>query len=131
MAKIKINDLRKKKKSELEKQLNELRKELSQHRIAKVTGGVASKLAKINYLRKSIARVLTVINQTQKSHIRAAYSKSQIKAGYSKKYLPLDLRTKKTRAIRRQLTPNQEHAKTLRQQKRDAHFPQKLYALKA
>lgn len=47
----------------------------------------------------SIAQVLTVISQTQKAALRKAYEK--------KKYLPLDLRPKKTRAIRRRLTKHQ------------------------
>ena len=50
-----------------------------------------------NTVRKSIARVLTVINQKQRQNLRDFYKK--------KKYAPLDLRTKKTRAIRRRLTP--------------------------
>lgn len=50
-------------------------------------------------VRTSIAQVLTVISQTQKSALREAYK--------NKKYLPLDLRPKKTRAIRRRLTKHQ------------------------
>jgi len=46
-----------------------------------------------------IAQVLTVISQKQKEALREAYKK--------KKYLPLDLRPKKTRAIRRRLTKHQ------------------------
>jgi large subunit ribosomal protein L35e len=38
-------------------------------RVAKVTGGAASKLSKIGSVRKSIARVLTVYNQTTKSKV--------------------------------------------------------------
>jgi hypothetical protein len=38
--------------------------------VAKVTGGAPSKLAKIKTVRKSIARVLTVYNQTQKQKVR-------------------------------------------------------------
>ena len=49
-----------------------------------------------NGVRKSIARVLTVVNSKQRQHLREFYK--------SKKYLPIDLRAKKTRAIRRQLT---------------------------
>ena len=49
-----------------------------------------------NTVRKSIARVLTVMNQKQRQNLREFYK--------SKKYLPLDLRPKKTRAIRRRLT---------------------------
>ncbi len=45
---------------------------VAQLRVAKVTGGAQSKLAKIKVVRKSIARVLTVYNQTQKSKVRAA-----------------------------------------------------------
>uniref|UniRef100_A0A9L0QZF6 Large ribosomal subunit protein uL29 n=1 Tax=Equus caballus TaxID=9796 RepID=A0A9L0QZF6_HORSE len=73
MAKIKARDLRGKKKEELLKQLDDLKVELSQLRVAKVTGGAASKLSKIRVVRKSIARVLTVINQTQKENLRKFY----------------------------------------------------------
>ncbi|VTJ92333.1 Hypothetical predicted protein, partial [Marmota monax] len=72
-AKIKARDLRGKKKEELLKQLDDLKVELSQLRVAKVTGGAASKLSKIRVVRKSIARVLTVINQTQKENLRKFY----------------------------------------------------------
>jgi ribosomal protein L29 len=47
LGKIKAKDLRTKQKAELVKQLEELKKELSELRVAKVTGGAASKLAKI------------------------------------------------------------------------------------
>lgn len=76
-AKIKARDLRGKKKEELLKQLDDLKVELSQLRVAKVTGGAASKLSKIRVVRKSIARVLTVINQTQKENLRKFYKVSR------------------------------------------------------
>uniref|UniRef100_A0A8C9J127 Large ribosomal subunit protein uL29 n=1 Tax=Panthera tigris altaica TaxID=74533 RepID=A0A8C9J127_PANTA len=104
MAKIKARDLRGKKKEELLKQLEDLKVELSQLRVAKVTGGAASKLSKIRVVRKSIARVLTVINQTQKENLRKFYK--------GKKYKPLDLRPKKTRAMRRRLNKHEENLKT-------------------
>lgn len=50
-------------------------------------------------VRLSIAQVLTVISQKQKAALREAYK--------NKKFLPLDLRPKKTRAIRRRLTKHQ------------------------
>lgn len=50
-------------------------------------------------VRLGIAQVLTVLSQKQKEALREAYKK--------KKYLPLDLRPKKTRAIRRRLTKHQ------------------------
>jgi len=67
--------------------------------VAKVTGGAASKLAKIKVVRKSIARVLTVFNQTQKAKLREAYK--------GNKFVPKDLRQKKTRAMRRALSPEE------------------------
>lgn len=76
MVKIKARDLHDKKKEELLKQLDDLKVELSQLRVAKVTGGAASKLSKIRVVRKSIARVLTVINQTQKENLRKFYKVS-------------------------------------------------------
>jgi large subunit ribosomal protein L35e len=66
---------------------------------------------------------LTVINQNQKTKLRQFYS--------NKKYKPLDLRQKKTRAIRQRLTHSEKNAKTSRQLKKLAHFPLRKYALKA
>merc|ERR1711874_96196 len=56
-GKIKCSELRNRKKEELTKQLDDLKTELAQLRVAKVTGGAASKLSKIRVVRKSIARV--------------------------------------------------------------------------
>ncbi len=144
--------------------MKELKAELALLRVAKVTGGAPNKLSKIKVVRLSIAQVLTVISQTQKASLREAYSK--------KKYMPLDLRPKKTRAIRRQLTKHQVifspsssvfskfifvslfifHSqtclvqsfilcwcvvhtqlsiKTERQQKKEAYFPLRKFAVKA
>ncbi|CAN0282918.1 unnamed protein product [Ectocarpus fasciculatus] len=47
------------------------------------------------------------------------------------KYVPLDLRPKKTRAIRRRLDADQVALKTERQQKRLDNLPKRCYALKA
>jgi large subunit ribosomal protein L35e len=88
-----------------------------------VIGGAASKLSKIKVARKSIARVLTVYNQTQKSKLREALGSS--------KYVPQDLRRKKTRALRRVLTAHEKGLKTLKQQKKEAYFPKRRFALKA
>ena len=100
MGKIKCSELRKKKKEDLTKQLDDLKTELAQLRVAKVTGGAASKLSKIRVIRKSIARVHIVMNQKQKDNLRKFYS--------GKKYKPLDLRPKKTRAIRKVVGPISE-----------------------
>merc|ERR1712212_861074 len=89
MAKVKAHELRLKKKEELVKQLDELKQELASLRVAQVTGGAASKLSKIRIVRKSIARVLTITNQKQKSELKKFYK--------NKKGKPLDLRKKLTR----------------------------------
>jgi len=47
------------------------------------------------------------------------------------KYLPLDLRVKKTRAIRKRLTKAQTSAKTVKETKRAAYFPMRKYAVKS
>ena len=123
MAKIKVYELRNKRQPELERQLQELKTELAQLRVAKVTGGAASKLAKIKVVRKSIARVLTVLHQFHKTELRAYWG--------SKKYQPLDLRPKKTRASRKRLTKHQAEKKTVRGAKKAAHWPARKYAVKA
>ena len=126
-------ELRSKTKAELLNQLKDLKAELALLRVAKVTGGAPNKLSKMcalseilslsvfviefpnrievvhkvyfafvvcrKVVRLSIAQVLTVISQKQKAALREAYK--------NKKYLPLDLRPKKTRAIRRRLTKHQ------------------------
>merc|ERR1712232_334554 len=122
-ANVKAYELRKKTKKELEEQLVELKKELVNLRVAKVTGGAPNKVSKIRVVRKSIARVLTVLNQKQKEQLRLFFK--------NKKYVPLDLRPKKTRAIRRRLTKKQLNLKTTKRQKRLQHFPRRKYALKA
>lgn len=94
---------------------------------------ISGKFVKISHLilsyvvcskvvRKSIARVMTVISQTQRDNLRKFYKK--------KKYQPLDLRPKKTRAMRRALTKHEASLKTLRQRKRDQRFNARKYAVR-
>jgi large subunit ribosomal protein L35e len=122
MTKVKAYQLRGKKKNELLKQLDELKTELASLRVAKVTGGAAAKLSKIRGVRKSIARVLTVINQTQRQELRKYYA--------GKRFQPLDLRHKKTRAIRRMMTRAQCKAKTHKQIRRLSLWPMRKFALR-
>ncbi|KAL3420916.1 60S ribosomal protein L35 [Phlyctema vagabunda] len=122
-GKVKTGQLWSKKKEDLQIQLTNLKTELGQIRVQKIAGGSASKLTKIHDLRKSIAKVLTVINANQRAQLRIFYK--------GKKYLPLDLRAKQTRAIRRRLTQH-ESGKTLEKtKKRSVHFPQRKFAIKA
>ncbi|KDQ64501.1 hypothetical protein JAAARDRAFT_28131 [Jaapia argillacea MUCL 33604] len=122
-GKVKAYELQSKSKTDLTKQLTELKNELLQLRVQKVVGGSAAKLTKINTVRKSIARVLTVMNHKARQNLREFYK--------DKKYLPLDLRAKRTRAIRRRLTKHEKSLKTEKQHKKDIHFPIRKYAVKA
>ena len=122
-ANLKAHELRGKSKAELLSQLTELKKELAALRVAKVTGGAPNKLSKIKLVRLSIARVLTVISQSQRSALKEAWA--------GKKHMPLDLREKKTRAIRRRLTNRQKALVTVKEAKRAANFPARKYAVKA
>merc|ERR1712126_553080 len=124
MTKVKASALRGQSKDELTKQLNEHKQELNNLRVAKVSGsGAASKLARICTVRKAIACILTVINQTQKAEIRKLYQ--------GKKYKPVDLRPKKTRALRRRLNKHQESLKTSKQAAKERLYKQRKFALKA
>merc|ERR1712244_107256 len=123
MAKVKAKDLRGKNKEELLKQLDELKNELQTLRVAKVTGGAAAKLAKIYTVRKSVARVLTVINQKRKENLRRFYR--------GKTHKPKDLRPKKTRAIRRQLTKHELSIKSRKQKRKDSMYGMRKYAVKS
>ena len=121
MGKVRSHELRQQSKDGLLKTLDEMKMELSALRVSKVTGGPASKLAKIKTVRKSVAKVLTVLNQNQKAALRKVYD--------GKKFAPRDIRQKKTRAIRRALTTEELSRKTLRQQKRETAFPARKFAL--
>ncbi len=74
-------------------------------------------------IRKSVATVLTVINQKEMGELRKFYA--------TKKFKPLNLREKKTRAIRRRLTPAQASKLTSREAKRAQYFPLRKFAIKA
>merc|ERR1719281_1068615 len=104
--KVRSYELRNKTSKELLKEVQSLKGELSELRVAKATGAAPSKLAKIKVIRKNIARVLTVYNQKNRQEVRAQYA--------GKKYVPQDLRPKATRAIRRALTSAQKKAVTLK-----------------
>ncbi|KAN0060327.1 60S ribosomal protein L35, L29 [Thecaphora frezii] len=123
MAKVKAFELQSKSKADLTTQLEELKTELLQLRVQKVAGGNSSKLTKINTVRKNIARVLTVINQKQRANLREFYK--------GKKHIPLDLRAKKTRALRRKLTKHEAKLVTERQHKKNIHFGNRKFVLKA
>lgn len=80
-------------KTALLEQLHELKTELASLRVQKIAGGSASKITKINSTRKAIAKVLTVVSHKQRQNVREMYKKKNTK------FLPLDLRYKKTRLV--------------------------------
>jgi large subunit ribosomal protein L35e len=119
---VKTHELRTKSKKQLEEQLVELKQELAKLRVQNA-GASNVKSNRIGDVRKSIARVLTVLNQTQRDQVRQFYQ--------DKKYLPQDLRPKLTRALRRRLSPEDAKRQTLKAKKRASAFPQRKYAIKA
>ncbi|KAF2842220.1 60S ribosomal protein-like protein L35 [Patellaria atrata CBS 101060] len=122
-GKVKAGQLWGKSKEDLKKQLDDLKTELVTLRTQKISGGAASKLTKIHDVRKSIARVLTIINANQRAQLRLFYK--------GKKYTPLDLRPKQTRAIRRRLSKHESSLVSEKQKKKRTHFPQRNFAVKA
>ena len=128
-AKERMSDLLKKKSKDLTSQVQELKTELNALKVAKVTGGTASKVGKIRLFRKNIARVLTAISHKARDKMR-----SEIKAqcgGHGLKRIPKQLRAKKTRAIRRQLTPAQAGKLTVKAAKKARNFPLRQFAIEA
>merc|ERR1712053_792 len=123
MTRNQCNQFREKSKEELSKKLEELKNELATLKVAKVTGGAASKLSRIRIVRKNIARVYIVMHQKQKENLRKFYK--------GKKYIPLDLRSKKTRAMRKALTSHESSLKTQKEITANRRFPQRKFAVKA
>ena len=123
MPKVFAHKLRELSRDDLQKELAKYKKELAELRVAQVTGGAAGKMSQIRVARKNIARCLTVFNQTQRDELRKHYA--------GKKHIPIDLRPRYTRAMRRALTKEEKDAKTLRQLKKEAAFPKRVYALRA
>nr|ABI14370.1 ribosomal protein L35 [Pfiesteria piscicida] len=120
-GRVKAFELKSKTSKELLTELDEQKGELATLRVAKVSGGAASKLMKNKVVRKNIARILTVYNQKQKAEAR--------KQAKGKKYTPLDLRPKKTRAMRRSLKTEQKYMKTQKQKTRASNFPMRRFAV--
>lgn len=65
--------------------------------------------------------------------VRCSLSNSTVVYFYKqgKKYKPLDLRPKKTRAMRRRLNKHEENLKTKKQQRKERLYPVRKYAIKA
>ena len=136
-------EYRKKNNTELLADLKKLREELQTIRFTKVTGTAVSKLSKIKPLRKQIARILTIIRENKKQEVISKLLTKETKevvdgkeTSVSKtiknlkmKHLPLDLRPKKTRAIRRKMTKFESKLLTLKLFKRKLSFPMRKFAV--
>merc|ERR1711883_11185 len=123
VAKLRVQTLRGQSKDDLSKKLNELRQELATLKVAKVTAQSASKLGKINVVRKDIAKVLTVINQARKQELNKFYRGKSVK--------PADLKPRKTRALRKRLNKHETGLKKLKTVRREQKTAMKKFALKA
>ena len=140
-------EFRGKKNDELLGELKKLREELQKIRFTKSSGTAVSKLSKIKDLRKQIARILTVIRENKKldvvKSLRERVSKKEGNEEKDKKeeevkttiknlkmkHIPLDLRPKLTRAMRRRMTKFERKLVTLRQLKRKLNFPMRKFAV--
>merc|ERR1712125_26699 len=123
MQRVKAHELRSKDEQACVEELQKHRKELASLRVSKVAAAPQVKLAKARAVRKNIAKVLTVINEKRRSEARDAFGK--------KKYLPRDLRMKKTRAFRRRLTKFERTRTTKRAQKKSDNAKLRKYAVAA
>ncbi|KAI8610201.1 hypothetical protein BC830DRAFT_1162212 [Chytriomyces sp. MP71] len=131
IASVRAYELRTKNKAELAKDLEDLKTELASLRVKQHSSSSGNQqqqqqrqsVPRITTVRKAIARVNTVISQVQREQLRLFYKGA--------KFVPLDLRVKKTRAIRRRLTNFEKAQKTVKAQKKARHFPQRKYAIKA
>eukprot|EP01083_Nonionella_stella_P033848 92620_1 len=118
-----LKELRKKSKKDLLKQVDDLKKELHQLRVAQVSGGAPAKVANIRTTRKNIARIYTIISQITKQKVR-----EEIKRRKQDK-LPLDLRPKLTRRERLRLPKELRFKKTNKQRKLIKKYPRRKFAV--
>eukprot|EP00353_Schmidingerella_taraikaensis_P004368 CAMPEP_0185587438 /NCGR_PEP_ID=MMETSP0434-20130131/49151_1 /TAXON_ID=626734 ORGANISM="Favella taraikaensis, Strain Fe Narragansett Bay" /NCGR_SAMPLE_ID=MMETSP0434 /ASSEMBLY_ACC=CAM_ASM_000379 /LENGTH=123 /DNA_ID=CAMNT_0028209323 /DNA_START=44 /DNA_END=415 /DNA_ORIENTATION=+ len=122
MTRLRMKELKDQDKAGLEKKLVEYKKELSQLRVNQQVSGTASKLGKIGTMRKNIARILTVLNQTERANLRKFYA--------GKKFTPKSLRPKLTHTRRLALKPKEKARKTRAQLRIGAKFPLRKFAVK-
>merc|ERR1711993_122883 len=97
---FRARNIREDTKEQLEEKLAKFRQELATLRVATVTAAGGAKVGKIRETRKNIARVLTVINQTKKANLQKYYRGKSVK--------PVDLKPRKTRAMRKALNKHEE-----------------------
>ena len=147
MAKtVSAKEYRKKNTADLLAELKKLREELQKIRFTRSSGTAVAKLSKIKDLRKQIARILTIIRENKKAEVvknlrvKVTKKEKEDKEGKEEeikttiknlkmKHIPLDLRPKLTRAMRRRMTKFERKLVTLRQLKRKLNFPMRKFAV--
>ena len=147
MAKtVSAKQYREKNSADLLNELKKLREELQKIRFTRSSGTAVAKLSKIKDLRKQIARILTIIRENKKAEVvknlrvKVAKKEKEDKEGKEEeikttiknlkmKHIPLDLRPKLTRAMRRRMTKFERKLVTLRQLKRKLNFPMRKFAV--
>ena len=147
MAKtVSAKQYREKNSADLLNELKKLREELQKIRFTRSSGTAVAKLSKIKDLRKQIARILTIIRENKKAEvvknlrIKVTKKEKEDKEGKEEeikttiknlkmKHIPLDLRPKLTRAMRRRMTKFERKLVTLRQLKRKLNFPMRKFAV--
>ena len=147
MAKtVSAKQYREKNSADLLNELKKLREELQKIRFTKSSGTAVAKLSKIKDLRKQIARILTIIRENKKAEVvknlrvKVTKKEKEDKEGKEEeikttiknlkmKHIPLDLRPKLTRAMRRRMTKFERKLVTLRQLKRKLNFPMRKFAV--
>ena len=136
-------EYRKKNSQDLLNDLKKLREDLQKISFTKGSGTAVAKLSKIKDLRKQIARILTIIRENKKEEVvkglttRVSKEEKDGKEEEVKKtikniklkHIPLDLRPKLTRAMRRRMTRFERKLVTLKQLKRKLNFPLRKFAV--
>ena len=147
MAKtVSAKQYREKNSTDLLNELKKLREELQKIRFTRSSGTAVAKLSKIKDLRKQIARILTIIRENKKAEVvknlrvKVTKKEKEDKEGKEEeikttiknlkmKHIPLDMRPKLTRAMRRRMTKFERKLVTLRQLKRKLNFPMRKFAV--
>ena len=104
--KLKAYEIRKYSEPEILQTLENQRKTLVGLRTSKVASAPQVKLAQIKFVRKNVAKLLTVMNEKRRSAAKDEWK--------SKKYTPKDLRTKGTKASRSGLSKDQKKIQTVK-----------------
>lgn len=66
MPRLKIKELRDMSDDELKSRLNDLRSELTHAEMERVKGTIKKESGKMKYLRRDVARILTLLNERRK-----------------------------------------------------------------